>query len=216
MRPFSHDLEKSLHFADVVRFRFFIHQLGRFCEQYRVPRKVPAAHGFVERVADRAVNVVGGARGRPVALHLGVELFDVLGFQLVEPVRTDSGDEVNAHVHAVSGMRVLRDVRRNCDVLHPKREPCGNAPALANLRHATFIPELFESADFRGHFRFCLPPYVPTVWAAIVFDAYGHAAMPAFGVFVDAGSAIRVSSHWGYLLSHAAADSVSHAAADSG
>lgn len=60
---FGHDLEKSLHLTDGVRLGFLIRKLRCLGQQYRVPRKAPAAYGFVERVADRAVNVVRGSGG---------------------------------------------------------------------------------------------------------------------------------------------------------
>ena len=43
----------------------------------------------------------------------------MLGFQLVEPMRADAGDEMNAHIDFIAGMRVLGDVRRGRDVLDP-------------------------------------------------------------------------------------------------
>jgi hypothetical protein len=64
----------------------------------------------------------------------------MLGFQPVEPVRTDSWNEMNAYVHLIARVRVLRDVRRGRDGLYPEREPRGNTPALARFRHTAFVP----------------------------------------------------------------------------
>ena len=115
----GHQRQQPPHLGDGVRLGFVVGELGRLGQQRRVLRDVPAAPGLVERVPDGAVHVMGGSRRAAAADHLGVELFEVLGFQLVEPVRADAGDEVNAHVYLVAGMRVLGDVRRGRDVLDP-------------------------------------------------------------------------------------------------
>ena len=103
--------------------------------------------------------------------------------------------EVNAHIHAVTGMGVFRNVRRGRDGLYPEREPCCNAPALTRLRHAAFVPQLFELTDLCCYFGLCLRAHVSTVRLSIVLDSDGHTAVPPFGVLVDARPAVRVPPH---------------------
>ena len=66
-----------------------------------------ASDGLAEGCAQGAVDVVDGAGGGARAEHFAVELFDVLGFELVDPVGSGPGYQVSVDVGAVADQRFI-------------------------------------------------------------------------------------------------------------
>lgn len=64
---------------------------------------VAAPHRLVKCVANGSVNAVRRFCGVPIALHLGVQLFQVLRFEPAETVRADAGNEVLRALPATDG-----------------------------------------------------------------------------------------------------------------
>jgi hypothetical protein len=71
---------------------------GRLGGHRCVDGDVVSPHGLIERGAQRAVHVVDGSGGEARGAHFAVELFDVLGFQLGDPVSSDPGIRFCAYV----------------------------------------------------------------------------------------------------------------------
>ena len=68
---------------------------------------VGAGSSLVERLADCAMHMVCGARGKTAALHFCVEHLRMFRDQPFQAVSTDSGYEVLLNVNPVASMRVL-------------------------------------------------------------------------------------------------------------
>lgn len=76
--------------GDGIRLGLVVGKPRGFRQQRRILRDVHAALGLVEGGPDRAVNVMRGPCSATRAHHLRVELFQVLGRELVEPVFADT------------------------------------------------------------------------------------------------------------------------------
>jgi hypothetical protein len=118
------------------------------------------------------------ARSGPVALHLRVELLQVLRLKSVEAVRADTRDEVFLDVSEVAGMGVVTDVRRHGDVFDPMREPCRDRPTLPGLRDLAGISFPVQAADLPRYPRFGLRLDVTAVRTSVVLHANGDTPMP--------------------------------------
>jgi hypothetical protein len=89
--------------------------VGALASSTGVMSEVPAAHCFVKRVPDRAVDVVRGSRRHPAALHLGIKLLYVLGFE---------ADGRDRQVSAAHTSRRLVRAQPSCLTAHgPARGP---------------------------------------------------------------------------------------------
>lgn len=101
----------------------------------------------------------------------------MLGLQAVELVSAQAGDEVNAYVDLVPGVRVLGDVRLG-DVLNPVLKPALDGPTLPRLPKLLVVAGPLHLADGLGHLGLCLPLDVTAVGLSVITDTDGHPAVP--------------------------------------
>jgi hypothetical protein len=82
--------------------------------------------------------------------HLPVEPFEVLGFELIESVRADAGDEMDADGAVVGVPGVLGYRRRSDDGIQPVVQPLFDRPCLPGLADLALIASPFQVANFFG------------------------------------------------------------------
>src|SRR5262249_61196979 len=112
----------------------------------------PTPHRLTERGPDGAVRLVDGGRLAPVADHPGVQAFEVFWFQAVQPVRTDTRDEVHSDGDLVRVQRVPTQPLRR-DVPDPVGQPLLDCPGPAGLADVPVVAGTLKLADLRPPLR---------------------------------------------------------------
>jgi hypothetical protein len=174
-----------------VRLDFLVRQRVGLGEQGWVAHEVLAPDGLVERVAGSPVDVMRGSRGQAGGLHLGVQAFQVLWFEPVQPVGAKAGDQVLLDVDAIAVVRVWCDSWRDRDGIEPMREPPGDSEPFARLANRTAVAISLELAHLLGNGRFGRSSNVPTIgfpvvpvrrlaWHAVAYQ--GNVAFPGRGL----------------------------------
>jgi hypothetical protein len=144
-------LDDKLDLFGVERLYFFLFDAGCLRQCHKVSCDVTALVGLAERRACGAVGVVRGAGLATGSLDLAVERLEVFGLDPVDPVRTESRDEVDVDGRSVSGQRLVPDERRR-DVLYPVGEPLLDGPGAARFAYFPGAPLLFEFLDCLARF----------------------------------------------------------------
>jgi len=87
-------------FLDLEGIDFNVFDTGRFRQRHGIASDVAALECFAERCACGPVHLMRGAGLEASGLHSGIQLFEVLGLDAVDPVGAEAGYQVLVYCSA--------------------------------------------------------------------------------------------------------------------
>jgi hypothetical protein len=119
----------------------------------------------------------------------------MLGFQLIKPLRADTGNEMYANGVLVRVPRVLGYRRRGDDGVQPVVQPLLDRPSLSRLAGLAIVALPFQIANLRSDCRFRLAAYVSPIRTAVISGANRDVTVPRVIAVteVDARPAVRIA-----------------------
>src|SRR6516164_3574460 len=127
---------------------FSVFDAWRFGQSHGIASDMTTFEGLAERGARGAVHLMRRTGLEASGLHPGIQLFEVLGLDAVDPVGAEAGYQVLVHRSAVAEIGLVA-YRWPGDVLKPVDEPPLHGPRPARLNDNTIVTLPFEPTDFR-------------------------------------------------------------------
>lgn len=188
---FERGLEQTVDFLDLERLDLVLLDPGRLRQRNRVTFDVPSPVCFAERCAGGSVHLVRGAGLPALADDRGVQLLEMLGFDLVHPVLAQAGNQMDVHCGAVRPVRLVLD-GRSSDVLQPVRQPVLDQPCSPGLTRLPIVALALKLTDAVNRIGLFLARDMSAVGGPVVVHAHRHSAMPvAVSAKVDRRRTVR-------------------------